>query len=328
MEAPKKIVIVYADHEEDSKVAFKTCKILERQGLKCWIAPRDLSTGATYPGQLREAIKKSSAVVLILSKNSNKSIHILAEIEVAFSSMIRIFSLKIQDLASDRPGPGPSRGTDNVCEEPRPDLIPTAIQVSPAVPVPGDVVTFDSGVENAGDADSSNFNVRWLVDGQDVGAYGGHQGVAAGTTVLNGNSQFVWTATAGEHTIEFLVDVDNHILETEEGNNSTSISVGASDLVCARGTGRLSGCVQGPVTGTVLVYEEVGGWVGFGGHHHGRCHGTLLCRARPSSSLCLAQRRRGPQSGCLRFRRCAELRYLGHRSQQLLRRRGLFGREL
>jgi tetrahydromethanopterin S-methyltransferase subunit H len=43
-------------------------------------------------------------------------------------------------------------------------------------------------------------NVKWFVDGVQLG-YGSHVGVPAKTTVLNDNSAFTWTATAGAHTI-------------------------------------------------------------------------------------------------------------------------------
>jgi hypothetical protein len=89
----------------------------------------------------------------------------------------------------------------------------------------GGTVFFDSGVRNTGDIDTGVFNIEWFVDGQEVGAYGSHEGVPANTTILDGNSQFSWVATAGTHTIEFVVDVDNHVQESNESNNSRSVTV-------------------------------------------------------------------------------------------------------
>lgn len=107
------------------------------------------------------------------------------------------------------------------------DLSPTAITYAPAAIAPGTVVTFDSGVRNSGTAATGNFNVKWFIDGVQVG-YGQHTGIAANTTVLNGNSALSWTATAGTHTIRFDVDVDGHVLESNETNNSTSITLAVS----------------------------------------------------------------------------------------------------
>jgi subtilase family serine protease len=107
---------------------------------------------------------------------------------------------------------------------PRPDLAPTAITFTPASPEAGDVIAFDSGVSNSTSVASGAFNVKWFIDGVQLG-YGGHTGIPANTTVLNGNSALNWTATQGTHTVQFSVDVDNQVAETNEGNNSTSRSV-------------------------------------------------------------------------------------------------------
>ena len=109
---------------------------------------------------------------------------------------------------------------------PQPNLRPTSITFDPSSAVVGRAVYFDSGVENAGGANSGGFNIKWRVDGQEVGAYGGHSGVGAGQTVLAGNSQFSWSfSTAGSHTVTFIVDVDNHVQESNEQDNATTVVV-------------------------------------------------------------------------------------------------------
>ena len=55
------------------------------------------------------------------------------------------------------------------------------------------------------------------MDGQDVGYYATHQGVPAGTTVLDGESLFTWAfETPGWHKVAFVVDVHNNIAESDE----------------------------------------------------------------------------------------------------------------
>lgn len=98
MDQQKKIVIVYADQEEDKKVAFEVYYALEEKGLKCWIAPKDIEPGNFSSDAIYKAISKAETVVLILSEHSNNSIYILAEIELAFSNHIRIITLKIKDV--------------------------------------------------------------------------------------------------------------------------------------------------------------------------------------------------------------------------------------
>jgi surface antigen len=106
------------------------------------------------------------------------------------------------------------------------DLTPTAITFDSATPETGTNVHFDSGLQNLGDASTDVFNIKWFVDGQEVGAYGSHAGVAANTTVLDGNSQFEWTFTRpGTHAVTFAVDVDGHVAESDEANNSETVQV-------------------------------------------------------------------------------------------------------
>src|SRR4029079_12621540 len=89
------------------------------------------------------------------------------------------------------------------------DLQALSLKATPASPVVGEPVVLDASVRNAGASASPPFNVRWQVDGDEVGA-GSHAGVPAGATVPDGNSQLVWTATPGPHAITFTVDSDNH----------------------------------------------------------------------------------------------------------------------
>jgi hypothetical protein len=120
------------------------------------------------------------------------------------------------------------------------DLTPTPITVNGAsygrTPLPvGQVIHFDSGVSNLGGTGTGVFNIRWLVDGQNVkpAAYGSHAGVPAHSTVLNGNSQFDWTpTTAGTSTITFVVDSDNFVKESNESNNSASVRVVVAPPSC------------------------------------------------------------------------------------------------
>lgn len=106
----------------------------------------------------------------------------------------------------------------------RADLKPTPISYFPTAIHSGDTVSFDSGIQNIGNASSGIFNVRWLVDGQDVGAYGSHENVPAYSNIIHGNSKFDWKAVDGMHTITFVVDADNYVVEFDENNNKTHIT--------------------------------------------------------------------------------------------------------
>ncbi|WP_159029084.1 CARDB domain-containing protein [Streptomyces viridochromogenes] len=112
-----------------------------------------------------------------------------------------------------------------------PDLTPTDITFGDARLNTGREIHFDSGIRNLGNQGTPAFNVKWSVNEQDVGAYGSHSGVPEGATVPNGNSQFDWTFTKpGIYTVTFNVDVDDHVKEVNEGNNSRSLKIKVADI--------------------------------------------------------------------------------------------------
>jgi Neprosin/CARDB len=149
-----------------------------------------------------------------------------------------------------------------------PDLISTAIQYNPAELVPGRMITFDSGVQNTGPQGTGGFNVKWFVDGVLVG-YGSHGGVPANGTVLDGNSVYTWVATAGAHTITFVVDVDNHVMESNESNNSRQITVTPDCNVSPEASGYwyVIGYQCFPAVGAYAKMSQHQPWMGFSGVH-------------------------------------------------------------
>jgi len=79
----------------NSAVAEAACEALERTGVMCWIAPRDVTPGASYAGQIIHAIDAAKAIVLILSENAASSPHVLREVERAASKRHPIISLRL-----------------------------------------------------------------------------------------------------------------------------------------------------------------------------------------------------------------------------------------
>lgn len=80
----KEIFISYSSN--DGTIADTICHTLEENGLRCWIAPRDVQVGMSYPSQIFDAISSCKIVVLIFSGNSNKSRHVCNEIDLAFNN--------------------------------------------------------------------------------------------------------------------------------------------------------------------------------------------------------------------------------------------------
>ena len=87
------VFISYAS--PDSAVAEEVCAALERSGVTCWLAPRDVMPGEFYGDAIVHAIDAATAVVLILSKNAVASAHVLREVERASSKRHPVISLRI-----------------------------------------------------------------------------------------------------------------------------------------------------------------------------------------------------------------------------------------
>jgi TolB-like protein/Flp pilus assembly protein TadD len=79
----------------DSAIAETVCEALEKARVTCWIAPRDVTAGAPYAGQIIHAIDAATASVLILSRNAAASPHVLREVERTASKRHSIVALRI-----------------------------------------------------------------------------------------------------------------------------------------------------------------------------------------------------------------------------------------
>jgi WD40 repeat protein len=90
------VFISYSAH--DKAVADALCATLESRKIRCWIAPRDVLPGMDYPAALIEALNNSRIFVLIFSKESNESNHVMREVQVAVSNGIPIIPLRIEDV--------------------------------------------------------------------------------------------------------------------------------------------------------------------------------------------------------------------------------------
>ena len=91
------VFVSYAS--QDAAVANSVVEALERQGIKCWIAPRDVRPGTEYADAIVAAINEAKAVVLILSGIAVASSHVGRETERAASKHKQIIAFRI-DAAS------------------------------------------------------------------------------------------------------------------------------------------------------------------------------------------------------------------------------------
>jgi len=87
------VFISYAS--QDSGVAQALCTDLERHGVACWIAPRDVRPGDFYADSIVQAINACTVLVLLLSQNSIDSAHVLREVERASAKKRPIIAFRI-----------------------------------------------------------------------------------------------------------------------------------------------------------------------------------------------------------------------------------------
>lgn len=94
---------IFISHSsKDAGAASELTKTLEDAGNLCFIAPRDIRGGHEYAEEIIDGIDKSDAMVVVLSENSNKSPHVLREVERAVSRSIPIIIYKLEDVQLTR----------------------------------------------------------------------------------------------------------------------------------------------------------------------------------------------------------------------------------
>ncbi|MCR5709165.1 MAG: toll/interleukin-1 receptor domain-containing protein [Bacteroidales bacterium] len=79
-----RIFISYSTRNQ--KVANALCQYLEQQGVRCWIAPRDIPSASNYAGEITRAIKSCERFLLVYSKDACKSEHVKNEINLAINN--------------------------------------------------------------------------------------------------------------------------------------------------------------------------------------------------------------------------------------------------
>jgi hypothetical protein len=79
---------------QDAAVANAIVENLEQHGIKCWIAPRNITPGLQYADEIVGAINNTKVLVLVFSEHAAESAHLGREIERAASKRRRIIVLR------------------------------------------------------------------------------------------------------------------------------------------------------------------------------------------------------------------------------------------
>lgn len=82
---------------KDAALAFSICEMLEKEGINCWIAPRNIVGGKLYAEEIVEAITNTTVFLIVFSQNANLSRHVLQEVNCAFNANKVILPYRIDD---------------------------------------------------------------------------------------------------------------------------------------------------------------------------------------------------------------------------------------
>jgi hypothetical protein len=87
---------VFVSHSaQDKPIADAVVAALEADGVRCWIAPRDILPGSNYMASLVHALRGASIVVLVMSGMANSSPHVQRELQHAVETGTPIIPFKI-----------------------------------------------------------------------------------------------------------------------------------------------------------------------------------------------------------------------------------------
>jgi hypothetical protein len=83
---------------QDKAAADAACAALENAGVRCWIAPRDITPGTDWGEAILDALDNCRAMVLIFSASANGSPQIRREIERAVNRGVPVLPMRIEDI--------------------------------------------------------------------------------------------------------------------------------------------------------------------------------------------------------------------------------------
>ena len=92
----KQVFISHAS--QDAVLAASVCQGLERQGLRCWIAPRDIPAGQPWGASIVQGLDACPVMVLVLTQRANESRHVVREVERADGKLARIITVRTDNL--------------------------------------------------------------------------------------------------------------------------------------------------------------------------------------------------------------------------------------
>lgn len=87
----------FISYSSKDSFPLEVCKFLENEGIKCWIAPRNIFPGPPYARAIMRGIEASDIILVFISKNSLQSEDVLNEIDNAHGLKKTIVPIFIED---------------------------------------------------------------------------------------------------------------------------------------------------------------------------------------------------------------------------------------
>ncbi len=94
------IVFISYHHDSSVELVKHIVQALESHGIKCWYAPRDVTS--KYAGDIVRAIEECKIFLLIMNQYSSRSEHVLNEIDCAFNRLHHKENIRLLPLRTDK----------------------------------------------------------------------------------------------------------------------------------------------------------------------------------------------------------------------------------
>lgn len=94
--ARREVFVSYSQADHDAAMDLVAC--VERQGIECWVAPRDIAPAADWAAEIVDAIAAARVMVLVFSASANASPQVRREVERAVHKGTAILPVRIEDV--------------------------------------------------------------------------------------------------------------------------------------------------------------------------------------------------------------------------------------
>jgi hypothetical protein len=95
--------LVFVSYSQaDRATAYELVAYLETRGIRCWIAPRDITPAAEWAAEIVAAIGAAKILVLVFSSGSNRSPQVCREVERAVHKRVPVISFRIEDVMPEQ----------------------------------------------------------------------------------------------------------------------------------------------------------------------------------------------------------------------------------